>query len=150
MIFNFNASYVKEVSQEKLDSQKNTLSFNNLTKSETNSTADNFMVGPLSKKERDKKVRKYLEKKKRRKWTKKVNYQSRKKVADSRPRYKGRFVSFEHAGELLEEYKKDLEKKLIKNRVFITRIFNKKTGQLRKIIFPTEEAMYKYAPKDII
>jgi hypothetical protein len=42
---------------------------------------------------------KYLEKKKRRIWRKKVNYDCRKKVADGRLRIKGKLVTFDQARE---------------------------------------------------
>jgi hypothetical protein len=51
------------------------------------------MVGPLTKKERAEKIKIYLIKKERRKWQRRINYHSRKRVADTRPRFKGRFVS---------------------------------------------------------
>lgn len=40
---------------------------------------------------------KYLDKKKRRVWQKKVNYDCRKKVADCRLRIKGKFVTYKQA-----------------------------------------------------
>ena len=123
---------------------------NSDTENDANSADDSPMVGHLSKKQRDLKVKKYLEKKKKRTWDKKVNYESRKKVADTRPRYKGRFVSFEQAGDLLDEYKKDLEKRLSKEKVFITQIFSRKTGVLRKTIFPTQESFQKYTLNNLI
>jgi hypothetical protein len=42
-----------------------------------------------------------MEKKKRRVWRKKVNYDCRKKVADGRLRIKGKFVTYEQAREQL-------------------------------------------------
>lgn len=42
--------------------------------------------------ERMVKVKRYLEKRKRRKWTKKISYDCRKSTADKRLRIKGRFV----------------------------------------------------------
>ena len=42
-----------------------------------------------------------MEKKKRRIWKKKVNYDCRKKVADGRLRIKGKFVTYEQACEQL-------------------------------------------------
>lgn len=110
----------------------------------TNDDIESEMIGLLTRKERESKVKRFLEKKKRRHYNKKVAYESRKKVADSRPRYKGRFVSFEQASDLVEEYQKELEKKLLKGRVFITEIFDRKTKELKKVIFPTEESMSKY------
>jgi len=60
------------------------------------------MVGLLTVSERKEKVQKYLHKKKIRTWGKKINYHSRKRVADTRPRFKGRFVSVSQAGPLME------------------------------------------------
>ena len=53
----------------------------------------NQLVGTLSMPDRRKKIQKYLEKKKKRTWIKKIHYDCRKKVADQRVRVKGRFVS---------------------------------------------------------
>lgn len=148
--FSFNVTCVQKVSvkddtMEVTQSLPNTDSINDF-----NSAEDGTFVGHLSKKQRDLKVKKYIEKKKKRKWDKKVNYESRKKVADTRPRYKGRFVSFEQAGELLDEYKKELEKRLSRERVFITQIFSRKTKELRKTIFPTQESFNKYTSNNLI
>lgn len=114
------------------------------------STDDDFLVGKLSKAQRAAKVQKYLEKKKKRKWEKQVNYQSRKKVADTRPRYKGRFVSSEMAKEFAEDLKRDLDKRIEKDKVFITEIINRKTGQVKKVIFPTAEALRKYRNNAVV
>ncbi|CAG9317710.1 unnamed protein product [Blepharisma stoltei] len=54
-------------------------------------------IGSISYEERQKKLQKYREKKARRTWRKKVNYDSRKKVADKRLRYKGRFITRDQA-----------------------------------------------------
>ena len=51
------------------------------------------IVGTLTIQERIKKIEKYLEKKKKRTWKKKIHYDCRKKVADNRLRVKGRFVT---------------------------------------------------------
>ena len=53
-------------------------------------------IGTLTIQERKIKVEKYLEKRKQKSWDRKVNYQSRKKVAEKRPRDKGRFVTKEN------------------------------------------------------
>lgn len=58
-------------------------------------------VGILSAAERMQKILRYLEKKKARKWSKRVSYDCRKRVADNRLRIKGRFVTKEQAIELL-------------------------------------------------
>jgi len=75
-------------------------------------------VGLLTKRERKEKVDRYLLKRKRRKWIRRINYHSRKWVADTRPRFKGRFVSVSQAGHLLEEYWKEMEEKAWKERMF--------------------------------
>jgi len=49
-------------------------------------------IGKLTVDERLAKVRRYIEKRNRRKWMKKVSYHCRKHVADNRLRIKGRFV----------------------------------------------------------
>lgn len=54
-------------------------------------------VGGLSFEKRRLKLVKYMEKKRRRVWRKKVNYDCRKKVADGRLRIKGKFVTYEQA-----------------------------------------------------
>lgn len=46
----------------------------------------------LTREERQEKIKKYLAKKRRRKWGE-INYICRKKVADNRVRVKGRFIS---------------------------------------------------------
>ena len=56
------------------------------------------VVGTLTIQERIKKIEKYLEKKKKRTWKKKIHYDCRKKVADNRLRIKGRFVTSSKAG----------------------------------------------------
>jgi hypothetical protein len=159
--FSYNAIYVKE--EDHTDDKtvksrhsdvvdKVTVGMNTfcerITKSTTQndmqSNDDDFIIGRLSKAERAQKVRKYLEKKKRRNWEKQVNYESRKKVADTRPRYKGRFLTSEQAVELSQELKLDENRKLEKAKVFMTEIFDRKTGKLRKVIYPTEEALRKH------
>ena len=59
-------------------------------------------IGTLTLEERRIKIEKYLEKRKRRSWNKRVNYDCRKKVADNRLRIKGRFVTKDQAFSMLE------------------------------------------------
>lgn len=54
-------------------------------------------IGTLTLSERNEKIRKYNEKKKRRVFTKRIEYVGRKKEADNRFRYKGQFVSRDKA-----------------------------------------------------
>ena len=57
-------------------------------------------IGLLTAEERSLKVQKYLMKKERRNWNRKVSYGCRKKVAENRVRVKGRFVTKEQANVL--------------------------------------------------
>ena len=61
----------------------------------------NCKIGTISIEERRIKVQKFLEKRKRRNFKKKISYMCRKKVADQRVRVKGRFVSKVQAEALL-------------------------------------------------
>lgn len=54
-------------------------------------------IGTLTYEERQLKLKRYREKKKNRVWSKKINYNCRKKVAEGRLRVKGRFVTKEQA-----------------------------------------------------
>ncbi|OMJ79336.1 hypothetical protein SteCoe_20679 [Stentor coeruleus] len=65
----------------------------------------NNKIGTISVEERRIKVQKFLEKRKRRNFKKKISYMCRKKVADQRVRVKGRFVSKVQAEALLGEKK---------------------------------------------
>lgn len=58
-------------------------------------------IGGLSFEKRRIKLLKYMDKKKKRDWKKKVNYDCRKKVADGRLRIKGKFVTYDQACEML-------------------------------------------------
>mmetsp|Transcript_21624 Transcript_21624/g.31470 ORF Transcript_21624/g.31470 Transcript_21624/m.31470 type:complete len:238 (+) Transcript_21624:103-816(+) len=55
--------------------------------------SDNFKIGAYTKLERRALIEKFRAKKKRRVWRKQIKYDCRKRLADTRPRVKGRFVS---------------------------------------------------------
>jgi hypothetical protein len=58
-------------------------------------------IGVISWLERKLKVDKYIQKKRKRVWKKKINYDCRKRVADNRLRVKGRFATKKQACDLL-------------------------------------------------
>lgn len=60
-------------------------------------------IGPLTIHERRLKIERYLEKKKKRTWIKKIHYDCRKRVADNRLRVKGRFVTRSKALDLFKD-----------------------------------------------
>jgi hypothetical protein len=60
-------------------------------------------VGRLSAEERYRKVMLYREKRKRRVFSKRINYQCRKRVADQRIRVQGRFVAKKDAIDLIKQ-----------------------------------------------
>jgi len=60
-------------------------------------------IGTLTLAERRIKIEKYLQKRKKRTWSRKINYDCRKRVADGRLRIKGRFVTREQAFILLND-----------------------------------------------
>ena len=65
----------------------------NIPKKIRNSIPSSTKIGTITVEERRIKVQKFLEKRKRRVYTKKISYLCRKRVADTRERYKGRFVA---------------------------------------------------------
>lgn len=87
------------------------------------------MIGLLTRKEREAKVKRYLEKKRRRKeiQNSKVRYECRKDLANRRYRLQGRFVKLEDIQELEKDY-----------------IFDSRTKKLIKPIFKTEKILGRY------
>mmetsp|Transcript_9726 Transcript_9726/g.11011 ORF Transcript_9726/g.11011 Transcript_9726/m.11011 type:complete len:136 (-) Transcript_9726:157-564(-) len=87
------------------------------------------MVGLLTKKEREVKVKRYLEKKRRRKeqLNSKVRYECRQDLANRRYRLQGRFVKIEDIKRLEKDY-----------------IFDSRTKRLIKPIFQTEKIIGGY------
>ncbi len=106
----------------------------------------NRMVGTLTFQQRKEKIRKYLEKRKRRIWKKKICYDCRKKVADKRLRVKGRFVTREQAYAILGITAEDLSKnellmKIIKSNAgcsIITSAHNMKVRNIQTLVVPLE------------
>ena len=107
-------------------------------------------VGLLSKYERSLKVERYLMKKQRRKWMKKINYHSRKRVADTRPRFKGRFVSVTQAGPLMEEYRLEMAEKGRKERLFAIQTFSRDQSRVVRTVFPNVESLEKSFVPELI
>ena len=68
------------------------------------------VIGTLTRKERKEKVRRYIEKRKKRIWEKKVNYACRKRVAERRLRIQGKFVARDAAAALLGAEATDLSR----------------------------------------
>ena len=64
-------------------------------------------LGTISLEERRMKVKKFLEKRKRRIFKKRISYACRKRVADSRVRVKGRFITKQQASALLIDQDQD-------------------------------------------
>lgn len=87
------------------------------------------MIGYLTREEREIKVKRYLEKKKRRKEqiNQAVRYECRKDLADRRYRLQGRFVKLEDIKRLEKDY-----------------IFDYKTKKLIKPIFQTQKIIGGY------
>jgi len=108
------------------------------------------VVSVLTREERRKKIAKFLEKRKRRIWNKKVSYDCRKKVADKRLRIKGRFVTREQAYAVLGTTQEDLLKnknilELIKANSDCSIIASTQSMKVRNI-----QTLIDHRPKDII
>jgi len=63
----------------------------------------NKRTGALTMEERQRKIQHYRNKRSKRVWAKRINYNCRKRVADNRSRFKGRFVSKYDSPETLNE-----------------------------------------------
>ena len=108
-------------------------------------------VGVLTLSERKKKIEKYLEKRKRRIWNKKVAYDCRKKVADKRLRIKGRFVTHEQAYSILGMSAEDLSNNELLNTFvrnnsncsIMTLAHNMKVRNIQNLINPPNDKKSK-------
>jgi len=110
-------------------------------------TENERRIGGLTVRERKEKIRRFLEKRKRRIWKKKVCYDCRKKVADKRLRIKGRFVTRDQAYALLGTTAQDLAnnellRTLITNKdecSIITSAKNMRIRNLQTLFAPPEK-----------
>jgi hypothetical protein len=82
-------------------------------------------IGTLTVEERRIKIEKYLEKRKKRTWCKKISYDCRKRVADSRLRIKGRFVTKDQAFVMLGSEASGLDMEKISNTEIKTLLLQK-------------------------
>jgi len=99
-------------------------------------------IGTLTVEERKIKIDKYLEKRKRRTWNKRVNYDCRKKVADNRLRIKGRFVTKDQAFSMLEAFEIPFDPETITN-VEIKELLTERFGSIvpkKKNLGETQDA----------
>ncbi len=105
-------------------------------------------IGTLTVSERREKIQKYLEKRKRRIWKKKISYDCRKKVADKRLRIKGRFVTREQAYAILGTTAEDLaSNELLRSLIssnnncsIITSAQNMKIRNIQTLFMASEKA----------
>jgi hypothetical protein len=89
-------------------------------------------IGTLTLAERRVKIEKYLQKRKKRTWSRRINYDCRKRVADSRLRIKGRFVTRDQAFNLLDEAGIKYDPETITNADIKTMLTEKSGGSLLK------------------
>lgn len=89
-------------------------------------------IGTLTLAERKVKIEKYLQKRKKRTWSRKINYDCRKRVADSRLRIKGRFVTRDQAFTLMEEANIQFNPETITNAEIKTLLTEKFGGSVLK------------------
>lgn len=94
--------------------------------------AETRKIGTLTLAERRVKIEKYLQKRKKRTWSRKINYDCRKRVADSRLRIKGRFVTRDQAFTLLDEANIPFNPETITNAEIKTLLTEKFGGSIVK------------------
>jgi len=89
-------------------------------------------IGTLTLSERRAKIEKYLEKRKKRTWSRRINYDCRKRVADSRLRIKGRFVTRDQAFVLMTDANIPFDPETISNEDIKTLLTEKFGAALPK------------------
>ena len=90
-------------------------------------------INPLSSSDRREKINRYLEKKRRRNWNKKVIYGSRQVVASKRLRIKGRFASKVQCSPRFELKKTSSKKDILKKKT--NEMYMKELVVLTSLVF---------------